>query len=166
MNTHGSARIVPPDVVTAIEAVTDYSWGSEMTDYEQQDPADRPGHIFNALTAIRAWLDQADSHEPILENTGSNPDFYTLDRHYRHGPWTFRVWIKRDDYPHQSWATVKAFKADGGSIDVINYPPSNWHADTPRCDDRFGPKAFEPGFAALARVADELAAQARLILPV
>jgi len=166
VNSNGSARIVTPDVIAAIEAVTDYTWLSEEADYGQQDLPDRAGHIFNDLTVIRTWLDQADSLKPILETFGSDPNTYTLDRHYRHGAWTFRVKVVRDYYPHQSWATVKAFKADGVSIDIIDYPPSNWHRNTPRCDDRFGPKSFEPGFAALARVADELAAQAVLILPV
>jgi hypothetical protein len=159
------ARIITPDLVEAIESVIDYSLPSEKADYEDQDPGDRAGHIYERLVALRAWLDQEATVEHILENTGSTPDSYTLERFYRHNGRTLRVVIVRDDYETQSRAVVEASMADGSFGQVMKYPASNWYSRTSRCSDEFDPRGFEAGFAALRLVADEMAARAMLILP-
>ena len=53
---HASAEELAPDIRQAIAQVVDEIWDREKDDYGQQDPADRDGHPFQALTLLHHWL--------------------------------------------------------------------------------------------------------------
>lgn len=40
----------------ALEQVIAYSWNDEMNDYEEQDPEDREGHVFEHLVTLDNML--------------------------------------------------------------------------------------------------------------
>ncbi|MER6409001.1 hypothetical protein ABT269_37205 [Streptomyces viridosporus] len=46
----------PDQVRASIAAVVEEHWATEQRDYEEQDPADRPGHPFTHLSRLNAHL--------------------------------------------------------------------------------------------------------------
>ncbi|MCP2097448.1 MULTISPECIES: hypothetical protein [Actinosynnema] len=73
-HTPQSARIAPPEIVASIAAVVDYNWDAEQADHQEQSPQDRPGHVFNALTVIRGWLDAVDDLTQLHETANTDAD--------------------------------------------------------------------------------------------
>jgi hypothetical protein len=53
-----------PDIADAINALLDYLWEDESADFESRLEADREGHIFLEIQAIRSWLTE---HEESLD---------------------------------------------------------------------------------------------------
>ncbi|KOX27047.1 hypothetical protein ADK67_14565 [Saccharothrix sp. NRRL B-16348] len=162
-----SARIAPPEIVAFIEAVIGHNWEKEQTDYHEQDPDHRSGHVFGAMCAILGWLESPGELVQFHETLGSDADRhrYTLVRFYRRGEHTFRVRTQRDSYAEQSFAVAEVLTAAREWTEVVNNDPSNWHSSTSIYGDRGTTVHPEPGFDTLRRIADALAREATLIVP-
>jgi hypothetical protein len=159
--------VVSPDIIASIAAVVEYNWDTELADYQAQVPDDRSGHVFDALTAIRSWLNEPGELIQFHETLGSIADRhrYTLVRFYRRGEHTFRVRIERDSYERQSFAVAEVLTATREWSRVVDNDPSNWHDDTSLWGDKGTGVHPEPGFDTLRRLADVLASDAALIVP-